>query len=153
MTANDLVAILRTSGAFLRLEGRRLFVGPARRISDHLLAELRAHRAVLIDFARRSSTLEKILAGDVEPAADIPATTGDVAMPLKRFATAELEVPVHCPLLGGDIVLASDDAVLDPGERRPVFRAAELAHLQRLGPEAVALTLELKCRGCTIAIH
>lgn len=151
MTADDLAAAVRDSGAALRLVGRRLLVGPASRVPDTLLAELCENRAALVDLVSRSATLEEILEGDVEPTADMPATTSDVlAMPLRSFSTSGLAVPVLSRRLGVEIVLAGDDAVLDPGERRPVYRAAELALLHRLGPEMIDLVHEVKRLGSTI---
>lgn len=154
MTADELVTVVTAAGASLRLEGRRLFVGPAGRVSEALLSELRAHREALVDLVGGAVRLQDVLGGDVKPTADIPATTSAVlSMPLSSFARAGLVVPVQSRHLGIEILLASDDTTLDPGERRHIFRAAELDDLHRLGPGALDLAHELKQHGCAITIN
>lgn len=58
-----------------------------------------------------------------------------VAMPLEEFGEAGLVVAVRCQLFGETVVFASDNAPVDPGERRVVYGAAELQDLLGLGPE------------------
>ena len=55
-------------------------------------------------------------------------------MPLSEFARARLVASVWSEVLGEEVVLASDNAVLDPGERRPVYRASEALKLLGLSP-------------------
>lgn len=50
-------------------------------------------------------------------------------MSLVAFSGARLVVEAWCDLLGEVVVLASDNARLDPGELRPVYHAHELAAL------------------------
>ncbi len=54
-------------------------------------------------------------------------------MTLERFAKAELVVAVHSSLLDEVVVFASDNARLPGDEVRPVYRAADLARMLRLG--------------------
>lgn len=54
------------------------------------------------------------------------------AMRLSEFANAGLVVAVRSEVLGEVVVFASDNALLDPGERRTVYRAAELRALTDL---------------------
>lgn len=72
------------------------------------------------------------LGGVVETRAPL-TTAGVAAMPLSDFALAGLVVEVRSEILGEVVVLASDNALLDPGERRTVYRARELAELVGLG--------------------
>ncbi len=72
--------------------------------------------------------------GGVEPAS-WPVTTAELlSLPLADFATAGLVVEVRSKVLGELVLFASDNALLDPGERRPVYRAAELRELVGLKP-------------------
>ncbi len=48
------------------------------------------------------------------------------AMQLADFACAGLVVEVWSEVLDEAVVFASDDACIDPGEPRPVYRAREL---------------------------
>ena len=50
-------------------------------------------------------------------------------MPLSEFAHAALILVVRSNILGETVILASDNALVDPGEQRPVYRAAELRAL------------------------
>jgi hypothetical protein len=51
------------------------------------------------------------------------------AMRLDDFARAGLVVTVWSNVLGERIILASDNARVDPGELRPIYRARELRAL------------------------
>jgi hypothetical protein len=57
-----------------------------------------------------------------------------MAMSLTEFAVAGRVVGVVPQVLGEPVVFASDNAIVDPGERRVVYRAAELRALVGLGP-------------------
>ena len=50
-------------------------------------------------------------------------------MPLSEFAEAGLVVEVYSSVLAERVLFASDNARLDPGERRVVYRASELREL------------------------
>ena len=56
-------------------------------------------------------------------------------MPLATFAAARHVVTVRSELLGEVVVFASDNATVDPGERRVVYRVAELEVLSSLDAE------------------
>ena len=55
-------------------------------------------------------------------------------MPLADFALARLAVEVDSAVLGERVLFASENARLAPGERRPVYRAVELAALAHRRP-------------------
>ena len=56
-------------------------------------------------------------------------------MRLDKFASAGLVVTVYSEVLNETIVFASDNAVVDPGEHRPIYRAAELLEVLGLTPK------------------
>jgi hypothetical protein len=58
-------------------------------------------------------------------------------MRLSEFASARLVVEVRSDVLGEVVIFASDNAIVDPGERRVVYRAAELRDLLRIQPEGL----------------
>jgi hypothetical protein len=68
-----------------------------------------------------------------------------VAMPLSEFARARLVVTVQSAVLDEVIVFASDNAIVDPGEQRVVYRAAELREL--LGLSAKELRAVHRVKG------
>ena len=57
-----------------------------------------------------------------------------LGMPLADFALARLAVEVDSAVLGERVIFASENARLAPGERRPVYRAVELAALAHRRP-------------------
>lgn len=69
--------------------------------------------------------------GPVEPI-DTLSEAEIAAMPLAQFARSRLRLVVHSKVLGETVVFAADNARLDPGERRTVYRAAELRALAGL---------------------
>lgn len=62
-------------------------------------------------------------------------------MSLADFASASLVVEVRSKILGEVVVLASDHAQVDPGERRAVYRARELSILSDLTEPAELQTV------------
>jgi len=100
-----------------------------------LIDELRAHAPEVLSLVRHGGgwpRLRDVLGGSLELQ---PRDRGIVHMPLERFASARLVVAVTSEVLDGPILLASDNAILDPGERRPVYRAAEIRELLGLSPK------------------
>ncbi len=127
--ALEVLAELRRRGVLVEARGEVLHVeAPRGTISPEMLRRLRQLKPELLRLAA------------VAPA---PPTVGDglggvsavqpsllvaevCAIALADFARAGLVVEVWSKLLGEVVVFGSDDARIDPGELRPVYRAHEL---------------------------
>ncbi len=113
--------------------GDRLRFRPAGRVDDQLRAELQDHKAELLRLLKGQS-LGESLPGGVVPAQRSLLAEDVCQMRLSEFASAGLVVTVYSEVLNETIVFASDNAVVDPGGRRPVYRAAELLEVLDLAP-------------------
>lgn len=115
-------------------DGKLRLEGQGRKPPRDLIDELRAHAPDVLGLVREGGAQPRLGAalGGVSP---VQRTDYDIAcMTLERFAQARLMVVVTSDVIAGPVVLASDNALLDPGERRPVYRAAELRELLGLSP-------------------
>ena len=131
MGVQELLAEVRTRGVILKVEGTVIRYRPVDSMEPSLLAELKANKPQLLQLLT-SGSLEGALAGGVETET---ITASEVcSMPLSVFATAGLVVEVHSRVLGEHVLFASDNALLDPGEPRPVYRASELEVLLGVSP-------------------
>ena len=114
MNAVELLAELKERGVQATSEGQLLSLKPRSALTEDLIEELKAHKAEVL------SLLE---------------VTEICAMPLEEFAQAGLRVVVSSKVLGEEVLFASDNATVDPGERRVVYRAAELQAILGADPE------------------
>ena len=131
VNAQRIIGELRGLGVELQPAGPRLRFRPAERVPAELMAELRAHKPEVLRLLKSGRVQDGL--GGVGPETLLG---GDVcAMQLSEFAGAGKVVEVRSAVLGETVVFASDNAILDPGERRPVYRAAELRELAGLSPE------------------
>lgn len=134
MDANAVLAELHTRGIEVRAVNGDLEVRPRRAVPPDLLAELRAREPEIV--RRLTSPVVADPLGGVapaippEPAADTSALVAEACtMRLDDFARAGLVMTVWSEVLGERVIFASDDAIVDPGELRPVYRAHELRAL------------------------
>lgn len=128
MSATDVLKEVEDCGAHMGLEGDRIYVEPVSAVPRPLLIELRRRKSELLGLL--GDRVGDSLGGAV--AASSVTDSEVCAMPLSEFAEARLVVEVSSRVLGETVVFASDNAVLDPGERRTVYRAAELRALTDL---------------------
>ena len=68
----------------------------------------------------------------------------DTTLTRSNFAQARLVVPVYSEVLDETVVFASDNAIVDPAEHRPVYRAVELLELVDLDVEDLRRVHEIK---------
>lgn len=129
MRPESLLTELRSRGVELEAAGDRLRFRPVEAIPPELFAELREHKAELLGLlgGRVADSLGGVNVDSIS-AAEV------CAMRLSEFADAGLVVEVRSEVLGEVVVFAADNALLDPGERRTVYRASELQPLFTLGP-------------------
>lgn len=129
MRPESLLTELRSRGVELEAAGDRLRFRPVEAIPPELFAELREHKAELLGLlgGRVADSLGGVNVDSIS-AAEV------CAMRLSEFADAGLVVEVRSEVLGEVVVFAADNALLDPGERRTVYRASELQPLLTLGP-------------------
>lgn len=126
---------LRRRGVLVEARGEVLHVeAPRGTISPEMLRRLRQLKPELlrlVAMAPAPPTVGDGLGGvsAVQPSLLVAEVC---AMPLVEFARAGLVVEVWSKVLGEAVVLASDDARIDPGELRPVYRARELQVLLAL---------------------
>ena len=143
MTAQELLSDVRALGVEIRVDGNYLRLRPKRVLTPELQLELREHKRELLVLLSPASSLGQVLGGVVEVEPSLCAD--DICeMPLEEFANAGYVVPVRPVALNEVVVLASDNATVDPGEKRVVYRAAELAELGGLGPESLESVHQLK---------
>src|ERR1700680_626508 len=131
MDARELLAELAARGIEVRAAGEEREIRPGGAVPAALLEELRAHKPEVLRClapARAAVAVADALGGVVEPSPSL--LVGDAcAMGLEECARAGLVVEVWSEVLGETVVLASDDACVDPGELRVVYRARELRAL------------------------
>jgi hypothetical protein len=134
MDPDALLADLEERGVELRAVGGSLEVRPRGAVPSPLLAQLRQQEPEIV--RRLVAPTVANAAGGVLPAAPSQLVAEICAMRLDDFARAGLVVTVWSEVLGERIVLASDNARVDPGELRPVYRARELRALLGLSDPA-----------------
>jgi TubC N-terminal docking domain len=146
MSPTELLSELQARHVQLRVVGDRLRIRPADALPPDLRAELRTRQAEVVELlrARRGPGLSEVLPGGVTESQPSLLDAEVVALSLDGFAGACLVVEVRSKALDEVVVFASDNAVLDPGERRVVYRAAELRELLALKPAELRQVHEIK---------
>lgn len=131
MTPSDLLSEIQARQVELMVVGDRLRIRPAGALPPDLREELRAHKAEVVELlkARGGPGLAEAIPGGVTEARRSLLAADILTLRLSEFATARLRVEVTSDVLGERVVFASDNAKLDPGERRVIYRAAELREL------------------------
>jgi len=130
MSGETLIARLKTEGVDLAAAGGRLLLdAPEGVLTDELLAEIRSHKQEILAALQTQQSVATALPGGVTEARRSLLAADVVAMRLSEFARARLVVTVHSAVLNEVVVFASDNARVDPGEQRVVYRAAELREL------------------------
>jgi hypothetical protein len=129
MTPEDLLAEVRARGIVLRAEGDRLRFRPVNQVPPELKEKLRQHKARLLAILNAGPTVAETLPAGLRPVEWPLLDEETLRMSLAEFAGARLVVRVWSECLKERLVFASDNAVLDPGEREPVYRASELREL------------------------
>ncbi len=127
MNAVEILSELQAQGVELLAAGDRLRYRPVERVAPALLDELQAHKDEILELLgdRVADSL-----GGVEAAS---VTAAEVCqMRLSDFASARLVIRVRSKVLDEGVVFASDNAPVDPGERRVIYRASELQYLAEL---------------------
>ena len=127
MNALEVVNELRAQGVELQAAGNRLRYRPVEQVAPALLDELHEHKDEILELLgdRVVDSLDGVEASSV--------TAADVCqMRLGEFASAGLVVEVRSKILDEVVIFASDNAPVDPGERRVVYRASELLVLAGL---------------------
>ena len=135
MIAAEVLSELKARHVELVVEGDRLRFRPVGAVPDDLRAKLRAHKAELVELLkpREGLQLRDALPGGVV-ASQSCLLAEFLEMRLEEFEGAGLVVEVWPKALGEVVVFASDNAVVDPGELRVVYRAAELRGLVGIQP-------------------
>jgi hypothetical protein len=146
MTAADLLSELEARQVELAVAGDRLRFRPATAVPEDLREELRAHKAELLELLKTRSVprLEEALPGGVTEPRQSALIAEVVAMTLDEFAQAGLVVEVESRVLDEIVLFASDNAILDPGERRVVYRAQELREVLQYRPEDLRFVHNVK---------
>ena len=130
MNGETLIAKLKTEGVDLAAAGGRLLLdAPEGVLTDELLAEIRSHKQEILAALQTQQSVAAALPGGVTEAKRSLLAADVVAMRLSEFARARLVVTVHSAVLNEVVLFASDNARVDPGEQRVVYRAAELREL------------------------
>ncbi len=144
MNATHLIDAIESAGTRLRVEGDRLMMKAEQPLPDPLLVALRDRKAEIVSTLRERPTVSTAVPGSLE-SRDMPAMAADVAeMPLDDFQNAGLALPFFSTVLNEEVVFASDNAVIDPGERRVVYCAAELWHMREMSPNLLRSAHEVK---------
>lgn len=135
MNVRELVADLAERGVTLSAhEGRIAYEAPRGVLTPVIKAQLIEHRSEVLSALQSPRVGDGL--GGIEPAEPSSVTVAELcAMRLSEFAQASLMVEVRSEVLGEVVIFASDSAVIDPGERRVVYRASELRALLDLSPE------------------
>jgi len=138
VTAEELLSEFSARGVVLRVEGDRLRFRPVDRVPPELQDELRQHKAQLLAILNGAGpTVGHALPEGLRPIEWPLLGRGMLQMSLTDFAQGGLVVRVWSKCLMEKLVFASDNAILDPGEREVVYRASELREL--LGMSATDL--------------
>jgi hypothetical protein len=128
MMAEELLEELRRCGVQVEARGEVLHVeAPRGALSPELVRSLRRLKPALLRLVapEAARTVSETLGGVSEIGASL-LTAEVCAMRLEEFARAGLVVEVWSSVLDEAVVFASDDARVDPGELRTVYRAHEL---------------------------
>lgn len=145
MTCEALIAELRARGVHLDPAGDRLRVdAPKEVLTEDLLAELRSHKAEILEALQKPQPVKDALPGGVDDRQLSLLAMETAAMSLGEFAEAGLVAEVRSRVLDEVVLFASDDAVVDPGERRVVYRACELRELVGMRPEDLRFVHRVK---------
>ena len=124
MTAEEILTTLAERRISARTDGRNIRLAPKGRLTPELRELILANKPELI--AAIGEPVGSALGG-------VDGVGEELAlMPLSRFSVAGLVVEVDSRILGEVILFASDNAVIDPFEKRAVYRAAELVALAGL---------------------
>lgn len=127
MDADALIADLRDRGVELRAVDGTLEARPRRAVPPHLLEELAAREPEIVRRLVAPAVADAMDGVSPDPPSELMAEV--CAMRLDDFAGAGLVVTVNSEVVGEQVIFASDNALLDPGELRPVYRAHELRAL------------------------
>ena len=151
MNATEVLAELSSRGVRVWPAGDRLRFFPAEAVPPGLLSKIRSHKVQLLQLVAGNPELAEALPGGIEKPQSL--TLAEVcAMPLEGFAQARLRVVVSSKVLGEEVLFASDNATVDPGERRVVYRAAELQAILGAKPEELcSLHAAKKAFGATLS--
>jgi hypothetical protein len=128
MMAEELLEELRRCGVQVEARGEVLHVeAPRGALSPELRQSLRRLKPALLQLVAPAAarTVSETLGG-VSESGPSQLIAEVCAMRLEDFARAGLVVEVWSTVLDEAVVLASDDARIDPGEQRTVYRAHEL---------------------------
>jgi hypothetical protein len=128
MMAEELLEELRRCGVQVEARGEVLHVeAPRGALSPELVQSLRRLKPALLKLVAPAAerTVSETLGG-VSPTRSSLLTAEVCAMRLEDFARAGLVVEVWSTVLDEAVMFASDDALVDPGEPRTVYRAHEL---------------------------
>ena len=136
MSPAELLAEVRGRGVSIRVDGNHLRLRPRGPLTPDLLDEVRAQKPALIELLDSRLLLGQTL-GRVDESEPTIAAADVCAMPLDQFAEARLIVRVRSEVLDEVVVFASDNASVDPGERRVVYRASELNELLGLDRQSL----------------
>jgi len=140
MNVQELVADLAEQGVRLSVsEGQIAYEAPQGILTPGLKAKLSEHKTQVLEVLTRQSSppLTDVLPGGVVESQGSLIASDVCAMRLSDFAKAGLVVEVRSEVLGEVVVFASDNARVDPGERRVVYRASELREMLDLGPNSL----------------
>lgn len=135
MTAQQLLADLAELGVSVEADEHHLRLRPKSRVPPGLVERLRANKTELLPLLKRRPVVAESLPGGVVDAQATFSAAAVCSMPLSEFAQARLVVEVYSDVLAETVVFASDNARVDPGERRVVYRAAELHQLLEVSAE------------------
>lgn len=147
MTPAELLATVKALGVGVTLDQQDLVLRPKSKLTPDLVDQLREHKGELVEMlkAGHGTPLRDTMPGGVSESQPSLLVAEVVAMPLDDFASAGLVIEVQSEVLGGEAVLfASDNARLDPGERRVVYRAAEVRQLLGLRPADIRSVHRIK---------
>ena len=153
MNVPEIISRIRSKGVTLRTFGDRLQAYSKQAIPHDLLEELGHHNQEIFNYLYEETTVAGALPGPIKPLQS-PSLGADIlSLPLRQFAKTTHVIDVASDTLKDDIVLAGDDAVIDPGEQRVVYRAHELCELAGCSPEELCQihTIKRQYGGCARA--
>lgn len=143
VSAEAVLSELRKRGVEVIATGDRLRFRPAERVTRELRRQLLENKPELLGILADPPTLLETLGGVEESGPSLIAS--DVsAMPLSEFAEAGLVLRMRSEALDEAVVLASDNATVDPGELWVVYRARELAELLKLDRSSLKQVHQIK---------
>ena len=137
---------LRGDGLEFRLAGGQLQFRPTP--TGSTAQRIKSQEAELVCLLKAEqpahpTTLSQALGG-IEESSPCLTVRDVAALPLARFATSRLVLEVRSDALGEVVLLASDDALIDPGETRTIYRAAELLELLGLSADSLREVHQIK---------